>query len=88
MDSSNHPLRKYRNRFDPPMSQTSLGNLIGVSKPTVSRWESRQRNIDVTLLLRVVSVTGIPARELRPDLADAFEPPSMADPPFACPSGA
>lgn len=49
--------------------------LLGVSKPTVSRWESGERKIADELLGKVVEVTGIPARQLRPDLADLMAPP-------------
>lgn len=54
------------------MSRGDLATLIGVSAPTISRWESGARKIDVDLLPRIVMVTGIPASVLRPDLAKLF----------------
>lgn len=68
-----HPLTRYRHTFEPPMSQLALAREVGVGAPTIQRWESGTRKVDVDLLGRVTSVTGISARELRPDLAQLFE---------------
>jgi transcriptional regulator with XRE-family HTH domain len=61
------PLRAYRERED--ITQQQLAELLGVSKAAVSRWESGARKINEHLLSTVERVTGIPARKLRPDLA-------------------
>ena len=55
------------------MTKAALSRLVGVTKTTVDRWESGVRKIDTDILPRVVEVTGIPARELRPDLAALFD---------------
>jgi len=64
MDS---PLRAYRERQE--LTQTELASRLGVSVAAVSRWEAGLRKIDDHLIAVVERVTGIPARKLRPDLA-------------------
>lgn len=73
-----HPLTAYRARNN-RQTQEALGAEIGVTGVTVSRWETGQREIDVDLLPKVVEVTGIPARELRPDLAKLLEEPKSEE---------
>lgn len=73
MTSEPHPLRKYREMREPPMSREELATQLGVSVPTIHRWEAGVRRIDVDLLERVATVTGIPAAVLRPDLAKLFD---------------
>jgi len=67
MDSI-HPLRTYRESQEPPLSQADLARLLGVGRPTIHRWETGSRKPDVELLTTITEKTGIPARELRPDL--------------------
>lgn len=55
------------------MTKAALSRLVGVTKTTVDRWENGVRKIDTDILPRVVEVTGIAARELRPDLAALFD---------------
>jgi transcriptional regulator with XRE-family HTH domain len=64
-----HPLKAFRERQQPPLSQEELAALLGVSKPTVSRWETGARKIDDDLVGAVAEKTGIDPRDLRPDLA-------------------
>ena len=64
-----HPLKRFREKQDPPLSQERLAGLLGVSRVTVTRWEGGARQIDQDLLAIVVRKTGIPAADLRPDLA-------------------
>ncbi len=71
--SEPHPLTVYRNSFIPPKSQGDLGRELSVSREAINRWENGKRKIDTDILPRVVEVTGIPARELRPDLATLFD---------------
>lgn len=67
-----HPLAKYR--FDHGRkSQEKLGEELSVTGVTISRWETGARKIDKDLLPRVVGHTGIPARILRPDLAELLD---------------
>lgn len=70
--SANHPLERFRASQTPPLSLADLAARLNVGRATVHRWESGVRKIDLDILPRVVEVTGIPARELRPDLAELF----------------
>jgi transcriptional regulator with XRE-family HTH domain len=63
-----HPLRAYRESQQPPLSRAALADRLGVGRPTLFRWESGSRKIDEKLLPTVSERTGIPAKELRPDL--------------------
>jgi transcriptional regulator with XRE-family HTH domain len=71
--TANHPLARFRASKSPPLGQADLGALVGVGRSTVHRWESGARKIDIDLLPRIVELTGIPASELRPDLAELFQ---------------
>jgi transcriptional regulator with XRE-family HTH domain len=62
-----YPIKAFRERLE--LSQQQLADLLGVARETISRWETGARKIDGDLLHRVVERTGIPATELRPDLA-------------------
>jgi DNA-binding transcriptional regulator YdaS (Cro superfamily) len=66
-------LRDFRARHDPPLSLAAMARLIGVSAAAVSRWETGARRIDDCLVSKVERITGIPARKLRPDLAQLIE---------------
>lgn len=68
-----HPLQAFRERQHPPLSQEQLSELLGVGRVTVWRWETGARKVDEELLLKVSELTGIPARDLRPDLAKLFD---------------
>lgn len=63
-----HPLKTYRTSQG--KSQDAIAKVLGVSSVTVSRWETGARMIDKALLPSISEKTGIPARELRPDLAE------------------
>jgi transcriptional regulator with XRE-family HTH domain len=65
-----HPLKVYRNTHTPRLSQAALARKLGVARMTVFRWENDQARIDVSLVPTVAERTGIPARELRPDLME------------------
>jgi DNA-binding XRE family transcriptional regulator len=68
-----HPLRAYRQTQTPKLSQEALADKLGVARLTVVRWENGQRKIEGDRILKVAKVTGIPARELRPDLVEQAE---------------
>jgi transcriptional regulator with XRE-family HTH domain len=68
-----HPLRQYRQTQTPKLSQEALAKKLGVVRLTVVRWENGQRKIEGDKILRVAKLTGIPARELRPDLVEQAE---------------
>jgi transcriptional regulator with XRE-family HTH domain len=65
-----HPLKAYRESQTPRLSQAALAEKLGVIRTTLARWESGARKIDASKLLAVSAETGIPAKELRPDLAE------------------
>ncbi|WP_296741365.1 helix-turn-helix transcriptional regulator [Mesorhizobium sp.] len=69
-----HPLTAYRNSFTPPKSQDDLARELSVSRNAINRWENGKRKVDIEILPRVAKHTGIPARDLRPDLAELFDP--------------
>lgn len=68
-----HPLRAYRERHQPPLSRAKLADELGVGRPTLFRWESGARKIDAERLPEITQKTGIPAKELRPDLYEQSE---------------
>ena len=65
-----HALETYRKANS--MTRAALARHLQVSKTTVARWELGIRKIDETLVPRIASITGIPGRQLRPDLAELF----------------
>jgi transcriptional regulator with XRE-family HTH domain len=66
----NHPLRAYRDQRG--QTQDALAKELGVSSITISRWETGARKIDADLLPAISEKTGIPKRDLRPDLAEVM----------------
>jgi transcriptional regulator with XRE-family HTH domain len=64
---STHPLRDYRTRHG--LTQAELAGSLGVRRETLARWETRVSQPDRALLPTIEAKTGIPAKELRPDLA-------------------
>ena len=66
-----HPLRAWRERHDPPLSQEEAGDRVRVTRFTWMRWEGGAP-IDMKFLPEVSRVTSIPARDLRPDIASHF----------------
>jgi DNA-binding XRE family transcriptional regulator len=67
---STHPLKAFRERHEPKLSQAALAETLGVNRLAVVRWETGVRKIDKSKLSDVSSKTGIPTKELRPDLAE------------------
>ena len=66
--ADNHPLKAFREREK--LSPADLARFLGVARPTIDRWETGERKIGKTQLANVAEKTGIPARELRPDLSE------------------
>lgn len=62
-----HPLRAFREQHK--LTQRQLAELLDEKIPTVSRWETGTRKIGPDKLPVISEKTGIPAAELRPDLA-------------------
>jgi len=69
-----HPLKAFRESQSPPLTQTELADLLGVSRASVSRWESGVRKPDDGLLQTITEKTGIDPGQLRPDLVRALQP--------------
>lgn len=65
-----HPLKTYRKSHEPALSQAELARTLGVSRLTVTRWETGERKIGVKKLPKVSETTGISKRDLRPDMAE------------------
>lgn len=59
-------LQDYRKAND--LSAADLARLIGVTRATVSRWESGDRRVDLRLLGAIESKTGLKRHDLRPDI--------------------
>lgn len=68
-----HPLKTYRTNRTPKLSQADLAVELGVARLTVLRWENGERKIDPSLIPTVSEKTGIPAKDLRPDLIEEHE---------------
>lgn len=67
-----NPIKSYRERQKPPMSQGEFGSRVGVTRFTVMRWE-KGAPIDEKKLPAVSKEIGIPAKELRADLVERHE---------------
>lgn len=63
-----HPLKRYREQEG--LTQHELGDLLGVSRTAVARWETGRRKVGRGSLADIGTKTGIPAKELRPDLIE------------------
>ncbi len=72
MSENAHPIRAYRERQTPPLSQGQFGDRVGVTRFTVIRWENGSP-IGEKELPAVSREIGIPAKELRPDLVERHE---------------
>lgn len=55
------------------MSQEKLGELLGFHRLTIMKWEMGRRKPRLGELPRISEKTGIPARDLRPDLAKILD---------------
>ncbi len=65
-----HPLQVYRETHK--LSKAGLALRLEVDRSTIHRWESGLRKIDDAKISHVSKKTGIPARQLRPDLHQMF----------------
>lgn len=63
-----HPLRAYRERNN--LSQEQLGSLLRRDRITIHRWETGKRKPDAQDIAAIRKLTGISARDLRPDLVE------------------
>jgi len=67
-----NPIKAYRERQIPPLSQGEFGDRVGVTRFTVLRWEKGEP-IDEKKLPAVSKEIGVPAKELRRDLVEKHE---------------
>jgi transcriptional regulator with XRE-family HTH domain len=67
-----HPFETWRKRQEPPMSQTTLAGLLGVTRAHISLVESGRRRPSVNLMIRAAVRMGISPSLLRPDLGAAL----------------
>lgn len=68
---ASHPLKSFR--VGRGLSRAEMADLLKVSVPTYFRWETGERQPDEKRLPFISKVTGIPAKELRPDLVEKAE---------------
>jgi transcriptional regulator with XRE-family HTH domain len=52
-----HPLRAWRLTQKPPLSQAELAEIVGSTKATISRIESRLQDPKVALIRKIVAAT-------------------------------
>ena len=69
-DEFMHPLKSFRQNQVPHLSQAELATILGVGRVTVNRWETGLRQVGIQFLPEITRKTGIPARDLRPDLVE------------------
>lgn len=66
-----HPLREFRK--DSGKTPDEIGQLFGVNRATIYRWEQGAPRIPVKYLDRAEEITGIPRSHLRPDIFGGSE---------------
>jgi transcriptional regulator with XRE-family HTH domain len=66
-----NPLKAFRESRQ--LSKADMARHLGVSRSIAHRWETGERKIGPDSLAAVSEKTGIPRRELRPDLAEKLE---------------
>lgn len=69
MEAAN-PIKAYRQ--SEKLTQRELAGRLGVTRETLARWEAG-RAPDRKVLSTITAATGIPAKVLRPDLAELME---------------
>lgn len=60
-------------RLQKGMSQTKLGRLVGLSEPTINRYEHGSRRPSRETMVKIASVLEVPLMDLYVDLANAGE---------------
>lgn len=66
-----HALEHYR--LSQGISRAQLAERLGLSRGAVHRYITGRRRAKPAIVRHISEVTGIPPRELRPDLADLIE---------------
>lgn len=72
-----HPFTKYRK--SEKISKAKLAKRLGVSRASITRYESGEREVAIDLVPKFSEITKIPAEELRPDLAGLFRKQEPAE---------
>jgi transcriptional regulator with XRE-family HTH domain len=68
-----HPLRKFRQENE--ISQSEMARRLGLSRSFLQRVEAGTRMPGPDVTRKINAETGIPEREIRPDLADLIGAP-------------
>lgn len=66
-----HPIKQRRHEMG--LTQRQLAKALDVTRETVARWEVHMREVDPDLLPKIAAFMSIPAKDLRPDLAELFK---------------
>lgn len=77
MSETEHPLKTYREAND--ITLDVLASRLGTTKATLSQIENGKRQVSQELLPKIREETGIPAKTLRPDLAEIFDGDPMSE---------
>jgi len=75
-----HPLKVFREKQSPPLSQAGLAHLLGISRSYLNRIESGERQVSHRLLPVILQKTSIAPRELRADLVDSIAGSGVVEP--------
>ncbi len=71
MSKIHERIKAWREQQQPSLSQEEAGKRVGVTRFTWLRWESGSP-IELRFVPAVARETGIPAADLRPDIAGTF----------------
>ena|SRR5258707_466709 len=71
-------IRAWRDSQNPRVKQQTLAARVPTTAATLSRIEAGKQAISEAMLPRFMTLTGIPAGVLRPDLAHLFNAPKAA----------
>ena len=83
MTDSPNPIRAWRRAQNLSLEDAcELFELGGFPRPSTAKMSriEREQAVPVEMLSQLASVTGIPVRVLRPDLAELFGPPTVVAP--------
>ena len=56
-EDTDHPLKRWRQKQQPPLSQAEFGALVDRTGTAVSRWEARVREPDLADLAKIETAT-------------------------------
>jgi transcriptional regulator with XRE-family HTH domain len=73
MEMSGQRIKAYRLSQTPRLTLKGLGDQVSRSKATISKIENNLQLPSPKLAKALSEITGVPAKELRPDLAELLE---------------